>query len=681
MYKNTSIPLRYLSQKYICLFFVCLLQPSLHAQLPELPDAGQQQAEAFTESNGGTETEDDNHLQQWQHYLRHPLDLNMADEVQLQELAALNPLQINNLLAYRRLLGPLVSVYELQAVPGWDVPTILRIRPYVTIGRSVPLVSSLRQRFKGGNHSLLLRAGQVLGGNDADRYSGSPLKLLMRYRYAYKNLLQYGLLGEKDAGEPFLKGRQRMGFDFYSAHLFVRNLGLVRSLALGDFTVNVGQGLVQWQSLAFSKGPDACNIKRQSAVLRPYHASGEANFYRGVGLVLGRKHWQATVFVSYKKNDANKVADSLFPGGAYVSSLQTSGYHRTPAELADKGVLRQWDWGGQLAWRRNGLHLGINWVGHRLGLPLVKTGQPYNLFALGGQKTGNASIEYSYTFKNAHFFGELASSGAGGRAFVGGVMASVAAQVDIALLYRNLGRAYRALYASAFAESAVPGNERGWYMGITIRPTAAWRLDAFADLYRFGWLRFGMDAPGHGSDFLLQATYRPNKEWELYTRLRMRARPGNATGAGDVMAQVAAKPRQNWRTQVQYRLNRGLTLRSRAEVLWYDKNGQGAGQGFLVFADLSYHPLMQPFSAACRLQYFETDGYDTRLYAYENDVLYSFSIPVFYNRGWRWYLNLHRGLGKKLGLWLRMAQTVDKGGPGVPFGRKTEVKCQLIYQF
>ncbi|MEI2750598.1 MAG: hypothetical protein V9E88_17805 [Ferruginibacter sp.] len=120
-------------------------------------------------------------------------------------------------------------------------------------------------------------------------YPGSPQRVLVRYKYTYKNLLQYGIVGEKDAGEEFFKGSQKAGFDFYSAHLFARNMGIVKALALGDFTVNLGQGLVQWQSLAFKKGPDVLATKRQAAVLRPYNSFGEINFHRGVGITIGKK--------------------------------------------------------------------------------------------------------------------------------------------------------------------------------------------------------------------------------------------------------------------------------------------------------------------------------------------------------------------------------------------------------
>src|SRR6185503_7473909 len=101
------------------------------------------------------------------------------------------------------------------------------------------------------------------------------------YRYSYKNLLQYGLVGDKDAGEQFLKGAQHSGFDFYSFHLFARNVGVIQSLAIGDFTVNMGQGLIHWQGLAFKKSAATMSIKRQSAVLRPYNSAGEFYFHRG----------------------------------------------------------------------------------------------------------------------------------------------------------------------------------------------------------------------------------------------------------------------------------------------------------------------------------------------------------------------------------------------------------------
>lgn len=683
-----------LTVKILCCIGCCLLfHTGLWAQLPETGNT-EQQLENLTADNGDVETEDDSYTQQMQQYLRHPINLNTATEAALAELRILTPLQINNLLSYRALMGPLIDTYELQAVPGWDIATIQRIRLYVTVSSPVDVIPTLRKRFVEGSHGLLLRVSQVLekargfGIDSGNGYKGAPQKILMRYRYAYKNLLQYGLLGEKDAGEQFFKGRQRQGFDFYAAHLFVRHIGPVHSLAIGDFTVNLGQGLTQWQGMAFKKGPDVINIKRQSAILRPYLSAGEAYFYRGLGITLAHQHWQATFFASHKKIDANGVLDSTANDPAFVSSLQTSGYHRTDNELADKGIQHLRSWGGNIGWQKGALQLGLNMVRHRLGLPLVKANEPYQLFALSGKQVANYSFHYGYTYKNAHFFGELAMGKGAAKALVSGLLVSVAPQVDMAFLYRNIAPGYQALYANAFTESSLPNNEQGFYTGISIRPNQAWRIHAYVDLYRFPWLRYGMDAPSYGKDMMVQASYQPNKELEIYSRYRVETKAANMADQAGVLRTTVARPRQNWRTQINYRLSKALVVRSRAEMVWYATKSADAELGFLLYADLLYKPLLRTYAAGLRLQYFEATGYNARLYAYENDVLYSFGIPVFYNKGVRWYFNLHIDIGKKWGCWARVAQTVYRnvvtngsGLDAIDGNRKTEIKLQLLYGF
>ncbi len=53
---------------------------------------------------------------------------------------------------------------------------------------------------------------------------------------------------------------------------------------------------------------------------------------------------------------------------------------------------------------------------------------------------------------------------------------------------------------------------------------------------------------------------------------------------------------------------------------------------------------MQPGIVVLKMQYrlawFKTDSYQSRIYAYENNVLYGYSFPSFMGEGWRTYLNL-----------------------------------------
>lgn len=664
---------------------------------PPVNSTVEQQLENITENNEDMETEDDSYIQELSQYIKHPLNINKADENQLKDLRVLSDLQLQNFLRYRDLFGNFLSVYELQAVPGWDVATIQKLRPYVTVSVALGFMEDMRSRFKGGENNLLIRATQILEKSRGYRqgppqtnsyYMGSPQRIFMRYKYNYKNLLQYGVTGDKDAGEQFFKGNQQKGFDFYSAHLFARNIGKIKALALGDFTVNLGQGLTSWMSIAFKKSPDIMAVKRQAPVLKPYSSPGEIFFHRGGGITIGNRKWEATLFGSYRNIDANFVADTSNSEDAFITSLQTSGYHRTPAEIDDKNVQRQIAFGGNVKYRMNRLLLSANAIQYNFKHSLVKAADPYNLYALGGKNFGNYSFDYSYTFKNLHFFGEAAITSKQYPAFINGVLLSVAKNVDMSILYRNISKGYQSLYTNAFTESSTPSNEKGLFTGISIRPNNEWRIDAYADIYKFPWLRFRVNAPTEGKDYMLQLNYKPNKQFEIYSRFKAEAKSINFNPQEFPLSPVVEQPRKNWRTHLSYKIDPRFTIRTRTEMVWFDKKGKAASEGFLIFADLLYKPIMKPLSGNIRLMYFETDDYNSRLYAYESDVLYSFSIPVVYDKGYRYYLNINYDFSKKLSVWGRWAQFIYPNRTSIGSGldeikgkHKTEVKLQIMYKF
>jgi Helix-hairpin-helix motif len=685
----------------LCIFtcMLCSAQVPEKEKQPEATNSNtEQQFENITDNGDDNETEDDSYIQQLYNYQKNPINLNYADEAEIKNLRILNPIQIKNLISYRNYLGLFINIYELQAIPAWDVATIQKIKPYITIEKNVDLLSSFKQRLSGGDHTILLRATQTLEKSkgyliDANAgksfYQGAQQRIFLRYRYQYKNLLQYGIVGEKDQGEQFFKGTQKQGFDFYSAHLFIRKVGIIKSLALGDYTVNLGQGLTQWMSLAFKKSPDIISAKRESEVLRPYNSAGEIAFHRGVGITLGRNKWQTTFFASYKKVDANfAVGDTTITDDDFVTSLQTSGFHRTKSEEADKGIQTQIAFGGNASYNIKNLHVGLNAIQYNFRYPLQKSNEPYNLYALTGKSFGNYSTDYSYTLKNMHLFGEAAISSNKYVALVNGLLISVANNVDMSFVYRNISKGYQSLYSNAFTESSTPNNEKGFFAGITIRPNNAWRVDAYSDFYKFPWLKFRVNAPVSGSDYLMQITYKPNKVFEIYTRYKSESKSINYNPNNLTLSPVLPQPKQDWRLQFSYKLNPTITFRSRIENIWYDRKGAASETGFLLYGDVLFKPMLKPLSGSVRLQYFETDGYNSRLYAYENDVLYSFSIPVFYEKGYRYYLNLNYDINKKLTVWGRVAQyfypdktIIGSGLDEIQGKHRTEVKLQVMYRF
>ena len=96
--------------------------------------------------------------------------------------------------------------------------------------------------------------------------------------------------------------------------------------------------------------------------------------------------------------------------------------------------------------------------------------------------------------------------------------------------------------------------------------------------------------------------------------------------------------------------------------------------------------MMKPFALNLRLQYFETGNYDSRLYAYENDVLYSYSVPPSSGKGFRYYLNLHCDITRKITTWFRLARSVYPGQSSIGSGNdeisgnhKTDFRIQVLF--
>lgn len=656
----------------------------------EIPASNEQQLENLTGTEE-VETEDDSYLQQLEQFRKNPLDLNTADATELKELRIINELQVENLIAYRKLLGKLIDIYELQAVPYWDITTIRKVLPFVTIGSAISIKEDLMQRIKNGEHSFLIRMSQVLerskgftGSSTGIKYLGNPQRLFFRYRYAYKNLLQFGLTGDKDAGEQFFKGAQSKGFDFYSFHLFIRKTGCVQSLAIGDFTVSMGQGLIQWQSLAFGKNGEITSVKRQSAVLKPYNSAGEFNFHRGIGITIKKGMMEATVFASIRRLNANLVTDTL-TGKDIVSSFLNSGYNRSAAEIADRNVLFQTSTGSCIQFNTTRFKIGINGVYYQFSLPIRKNDEPYNLYALNGDKFYNLSVDYGFTYRNLHFFGEAATDRNFNRAFINGLLLSVDPRVDISILHRDISKAFHAVNGNAFTENSSPANETGIYAGISIRPASPWRVDAYVDIYRFAWLKYLVDAPGFGKDMFVQLTYSPGRQVEIFTRYRQEIKQGNEPGP--VTNYLIPLKKQNWRLQLNYKISPATSIRNRIEIIWYGEKANNPENGFLAFFDLLYKPMHKPYSAVVRLQYFETEGYNSRLYAFENDVLYSYSIPVFFDKGFRYYFTGNYDMTKKISIWLRWAQTIySRSGIGSGYdeiqgNKRSEIRFQAQFLF
>lgn len=648
-------------------------------QEPELPEADLENLTASSEES----PDDEDMLLRLGQFRKRPLDLNRADADELKELGWVTERMIRSLLLYRDLLGPLIHVNELLAVPDWEPVIIRKVLPYVQVGSPTALLPGRQNGFSKGNHELLIRHSR--SAVQEEKYAGSPDKVLLRYRYHLSNKWQAGITAEKDAGEAFFKGAQRWGFDFYSFHLFIKKWKKFRSIALGDFTVNMGQGLIHWQRLALGKSTDITQMKRQSAVLAPYGSSGEYNFHRGVGATVGLGAFTITGFVSFRKLSATLQRDSMSIARTF-SAFRTSGYHRTENEIAVRHKLKQLAGGTVIQYQKKKFAAAINQVAHFFSLPLQKEERPSNLYAMRGTNWYNASIDYSWLFRQVHFFGEAAISKNGGTAFLQSMLISMDSRADVSLQWRRLSPAYQSVAGRAITENSQPTNERGCLMALNLRLFSRLRWDGYVDFYSFPWLGYYTDAPARGRDYQFTLHYSPRKQVELYIRYRNEEKERNE--GGEVTNKLAVNKRNSWRFHIDYMISGTVRLRQRVEWVRFQKDYQPSVYGFLYYTDLNWKALRSPLSLSVRWQVFDADNYDTRLYAFEQDVSYSYSLPASYGNGHRYIILAKYVINRHLSAWVRWSRTGSTGltGEGGDYAndsvvRGTDIRLQLMLDF
>lgn len=680
----------------LLLTFFCYAQEQSESALEE------QLMENLTASSE-SEVEDDSKIQLYDFLRRHRLSINTASREELQELAVLSEIQIEKILDHRKLFGDFVSIYELQAVVGLDISSIRKLLPFIVLNKNVASINSFRKRFSDGEHNLLLRTSMTLeqakgfrpGSSGVSAYAGGREKIFLRYSYKFKRLLEYGILGEKDPGEEFFKGQQRYGFDFYSFYLFARKIGWIESLVLGDFTISMGQGLIQAQGLSLRKSSAILSSRSLGETIKPYHSAGEFNFHRGVGVTLKRLKFSSTFFVSKRQHTANLDADTL---GSYVTSISSSGYHRTVNEMGDKSNLNLVSVGSVLKYHVAKGHVGINMLHYRFSHPMRRSNSLYDLFSISGKQWANYSFDYAFTLKNLHAYGEAAVDKQHKLAVLQGLMITLSKSVDLAVVYRNLSPAYQSLFSTTFSESSTPGNEHGLFLGLSLRPASHFLVEGYADFYQNPWLKFRASFPSFGYDYVIRITYTPDKQTEIFASYKYERSGANQVQPSLPLRYVHPADRSGIRLQLSHQANKFLSLKSRIELSSFngETGSKASQQAFLAYADIHYQPSQSILSGAFRLQYFDTDGYESRLYSYETGMLSDFSIPSYFNTGWRYYLNLKTKLnsnktvrkifGKMIPVFtIRISQTlmqkdfeIGSGNDLLDQSRKTEVKLQLL---
>ncbi len=326
-----------------------------------------------------------------------------------------------------------------------------------------------------------------------------------------------------DSIQELIGSKLNNGFDFYSGHFSLNEIGFLKALTIGDYQVEFGQGLTLWTGLAFGKSSDVVNLKRFARGVKPNTSANENRYLRGIATTIGIKNINFSAFYSSHKVDANLVEfDTLGSENGYISSLQETGLHRTPRELERKKAISVSAFGGNLTYKHKRFNIGITSYYSKLGSELLEEQNFYNQFDFSGSENLNTGIDYNLRFNRVNFFGEISMSQNGGFAQIHGFTANPHPLLLFTLLYRNYQKDYQNFYSNAFAEGSYNSNEKGLYAGLRFQVFRKWILSAYVDNFSFPWLKYNIDAPSRGNDYLIQLENTFSDNVFLYVRFRQK---------------------------------------------------------------------------------------------------------------------------------------------------------------
>ena len=669
---------------HIIIFLPLLLPFQLSAQQPGAQEKLEAIIESITESLE-EDAEATQITQDLEYFAENPLNINSAAEPELERLHLLNPVQIQKLIQYRKEFGQIYSVYEMNAIDGFTPDLLQKMKPFIEFGAAQEKPEKLSTALKYAGHQLFLRGQTLLQKQEGYRtrddgsipFEGNPHRYYARYHFRADDRISAGITAEKDPGEAFFTGSNQTGFDFCSGHVSVKLNPVIQNVIVGDYMVRSGQGLVLWQGFSTSKSLYTLDISKTGQGIRPFTSTDENQFFRGAAATVALGNLSLELFYSDKKRDGNIESDSI---ATFFTSLQTSGYHRTPSETEDERTVSDKNIGGMAHWNFPNLRIGITAIHQQFNMPFIRRDQLYNLFRFRGIENFTAGADYLFSKGKYQLFGEAAISKSNGKSFLQGAVAHLHDRIGFSALFRHFEKDYHALWANPFSEGSSPGNETGIYFGTRILPVKYVILSAYSDFYHSEWINFTTAGPARGRDWFAQADFIFSGRFQFYIRHKNEEKEQKFKHEG----RYVNLPEKTTKSRIhfEYQPHEVMLLRARLEYAGY--RGPEKEKGFMLYQDIKLTPEKLPLDLSLRLTWFQTDGYNSRIYAYENDLLYTFAIPAYFGTGWRSYVNLRYKLGKKTDLWFKLGhtlqtdrQTIGSGYNEIAGNQKTEVKLQL----
>lgn len=678
---------------FVTIFIWSLFLVMIYSQeIYDLPDATTENA-AVESSEQFEEFEENEALAGKLADLRlHPVRINQANKEELERLFMLNEFQVLAILDYRQTYGSFSSSYELANVPGFSTDLARQVSEFVIIEPDKWEVPSAKEAFIQGKHNLILRFQEPMEkqkGYWDGYYQGSPLKIYLRYAYRYNTSFSAGYTMEKDPGEPFPYISARSLADFTSAYIRTDQKGILRRFVAGDYQLAFGQGLVMWNSYAIGKGSGIIDFRRRAEGICRFSSAEENRFFRGIAGTLGFGDTQFSFFFSNKPVDANVTRfDSYSNQVLEFSRLLTTGYHAAPDEIRNRKTVNQTIIGMNATATFIDFRIGTTWVRYSFDGFWRPYPEPYRLYSFRGRENTVGGIDWQYQRGDFFLFGEWTITSNKSTAWNAGFLLKPDPAVLASGGIRKYAPEFNNLFARPFGETYNGTNEEGIYCGIELKIFRHFTVKGYIDVFAFPWLKYEIDAPSKGSEKMLQVSWNPEKMFSMYLRFAIESKEKNGVSDNYGCTTLSIYNSSNILYYLELNPSEGWSFRTRMYAGMFYKNNSNTKISTMLAEDVRWSLPGRRVRITLRYALFDIPDYESRLYAYENDVPMVYTVPSFYGKGTRIYiLGLYRPI-RWLEAGVKFANTsflnryeMGSGETRIRGNRKTDLGFQLIFSF
>lgn len=578
-----------------------------------------------------------------------PINLNAATAKELDRLWILNDFQIQALLDHRKKMGKIATVNELNYVFGFTNETVELILPFVSIGtREYKSTGGLKKTFRYFNHETIARIAQQ--SNTTGNYVGNNQKYYLRYKGWSGRKLNIGFLAEKDAGEAFFNHPNNNGFDFYSAFCQYNGKKQLNTIILGDYRMKTGQGLLMWPGYSSGKSSQISSIQRRGQGLSGNSSADEYGFLRGAATKLSHKNTSLSIYASHKNVDA--AFDSVLGG---IQSIRTSGLHRTSSEIEHKNSTTETLYGATIKYSSQHYTVGLNGFALEYSNPILLPEKAYQYFNFNGTHYNGVSADYKLLLQQVQFYGEVAFAN-NAIANIHGVNLMPHPQFTTSLTYRNYQESYFSPYSNALSEGSSISSEEGFYLGLEWYTNWKIRVSAYTDIYKFPWATYSALAPSEGKEQLIEVIYSPSRVFNLSIRYKTEKKPKSVNNNDIAHIHLEDFNKQGLRLHLKYTLSHRLMMATRYEQSRVGYENSSFNHGYLLYQDFILKPT-EKMQLNLRYAWFDAQEYDARIYAYEHNARFVYSMPAYYGKGTKTYLMLRYNFTERISAWARYAYT------------------------